>query len=145
MIRALALAATLAAAAPAQAEMITTTVEGSFDDIAFAVETAIVGRGLVIDYVSHVGEMLERTKADVGGTATVFTQADIFLFCSASLSRKVMEADPANIQHCPYGITVMETPDAPGKITLGHRRYPDGAMQEVQALLADIVAEAAAD
>jgi uncharacterized protein (DUF302 family) len=145
MIRALALAATLASAAPVQAEMITTTVEGSFDDIAFAVETAIVGRGLVIDYVSHVGEMLERTKADVGGTMTVFTQADIFLFCSASLSRKVMEADPANIQHCPYGIAVMETPDAPGKVTIGHRRYPDGAMQEVQSLLADIVAEAAAD
>lgn len=145
MIRALALAATLAAVTPVQAEMITTTVEGSFDDVAFAVETAIVGRGLVIDYVSHVGEMLERTKADVGGTATVFTQADIFLFCSASLSRKVMEADPANIQHCPYGIAVMETPDAPGKVTIGHRRYPDGAMQQVQALLAEIVAEAAAD
>ena len=145
MIRALALAATLAAAAPVQAEMITTTVEGSFDDVVFAVESAIVGRGLVIDYVSHVGEMLERTKADVGGTMTVFTQADIFLFCSASLSRKVMEADPANIQHCPYGIAVMETPDAPGKVTIGHRRYPDGAMQEVQSLLADIVAEAAAD
>ena len=145
MFRALALAATLAAATPTQAEMITTTVDGSFDDVAFAVETAIVGRGLVIDYVSHVGEMLERTKADVGGTATVFTQADIFLFCSASLSRKVMEADPANIQHCPYGIAVMETPDAPGKVTIGHRRYPDGAMQQVQALLAEIVAEAAAD
>ena len=145
MIRALALAATLAAAAPVQAEMITTTVEGSFDDVVFAVESAIVGRGLVIDYVSHVGEMLERTKADVGGTMTVFTQADIFLFCSASLSRKVMEADPANIQHCPYGIAVMETPDAPGKVTIGHRRYPDGAMQEVQSLLADIVAEAAAE
>lgn len=143
MIRALALAATLATTLPAQAEMITTTVEGSFDDVAFAVESAIVGRGLVIDYVSHVGEMLERTKADVGGTMTVFTQADIFLFCSASLSRKVMEADPLNIQHCPYGIAVMETPDAPGKVTIGHRRYPDGAMQDVQALLADIVAEAA--
>jgi uncharacterized protein (DUF302 family) len=145
MFRALAFAATLAAAAPAQAEMITTTVDGSFDDVAFAVESAIVGRGLVIDHVSHVGEMLERTKADVGGTATIFSQADIFLFCSASLSRKVMEADPANIQHCPYGITVMETPDAPGKIIIGHRRYPDGAMQAVQALLSEIVAEAAAD
>jgi uncharacterized protein (DUF302 family) len=143
MFRALAFAAMLATAVPVQAEMITTTVDGSFDDVAFAVESAIVGRGLVIDYVSHVGEMLERTKDDVGGTATIFTQADIFLFCSASLSRKVMEADPANIEHCPYGITVMETPDAPGKVTIGHRRYPDGAMQEVQALLSGIVAEAA--
>ncbi len=125
MFRALAFAATLAAAAPAQAEMITTTVDGSFDDLAFAVESAIVGLGLVIDHVSHVshvGEMLERTMTDVGGTATIFTQADIFLFCSASLSRKAMQADPANILHCPYGITVMETPDAPGKVTIGHRR-----------------------
>jgi uncharacterized protein (DUF302 family) len=143
MFRALAFAATLATAIPAQAEMITTTVDGSFDDVAFALESAIVGRGLVIDYVSRVGDMLERTKADVGGTATVFTRADIYLFCSANLSRKVMEVDPMNIQHCPYGITVMETPDAPGKVTIGHRRFPDGAMQEVQALLTGIVAEAA--
>lgn len=65
--------------------------------------------------MADVGEMLERTMTDVGGTATIFTQADIFLFCSASLSRKVMGADPANIEHCPSGITVMETPDTPAR------------------------------
>lgn len=143
MIRATFAAALLGIATQAQAEFITTTVDGSFDDVAFAVESAIVGKGLVIDSVSHVGDMLERTKADVGATATVFTKADVFLFCSASVSRKVMEADPMNIQFCPYGITVFEMPDAPGQVQIGYRGYPEGAMQEVEALLASIVTEAA--
>jgi len=145
MFRATLFAATLALAGPASADFITRTVDGSFDDIAFGVETAIVGRGLVIDSVSHVGDMLERTRADVGSTVTLFTQANVYQFCSATLSRKVMEADPMNIRFCPYGVVVMETPDDPGKITLGYDSLPDGAMQEVQALLADIVAEAAGD
>lgn len=142
MFRTLVAASLLAAATPASAEFITRTVEGSFDDIAFAVESAIVGKGLVIDSVSHVGEMLERTKADVGGARTVFDQADVYSFCSASLSRKVMEADPANIQFCPYGIIVYALPDQPGKISVGYRSFPDGPMQEVQNLLEAIISDA---
>lgn len=130
-------------ALPAAAEApITHEVEDTFDNVAFAVESAIVGRGLVIDYVSHVGEMLERTKADVGGTETIFTQADVFLFCSATTSRAVMEADPMNVQHCPYGIFVAEDPASPGKVTVGYRDYPEGEMQAVEDLLGEIVAEA---
>ena len=133
----------IALAAPAAAEpAITQTVEDSFDNVAFALESAIVGRGLVIDHLSHVGEMLERTKEDVGSTVTVFTQADVFSFCSAAVSRQVMEADPANIQYCPYGIFLYETPDAPGSVTVGYRDYPEGEMQAVEDMLADIVAEA---
>ena len=130
-------------ALPAAAEApITHEVEDTFDNVAFAVESAIVGRGLVIDHVSHVGEMLERTKADVGGTETIFTQADVFLFCSATTSRAVMEADPMNVQHCPYGIFVAEDPASPGKVTVGYRDYPEGEMQAVEDLLGEIVAEA---
>jgi len=133
----------IALAAPAAAEpAITQTVEDSFDNVAFALESAIVGRGLVIDHLSHVGEMLERTKEDVGSTVTVFTQADVFSFCSAAVSRQVMEADPANIQYCPYGIFLYETPDTPGSVTVGYRDYPEGEMQAVEDMLADIVAEA---
>lgn len=138
-------AALLIGALPLHAAMITQTIDGSFDDVAFAVESAIIGKGLVIDSVSHVGDMLERTKADVGSTVTIFDKADIYQFCSASLSRKVMEADPMNIEFCPYGITVLTTPDAPGKVTVGYAAMPDGPMQEVQALLAEIVAEAVGD
>lgn len=113
--------------------------DGTFEDAAFGVESAIIGKGLVIDYVSHTGEMLERTRADVGSDVKLFDQADVFLFCSAALSRKVMEADPMNIAHCPYGIFVA---DRDGEVMIGYRNYPDGPMKEVQALLDDIVNEA---
>lgn len=134
-------AALTALALPALADGVTTyATDDSFDDAAFAVETAIVGRGLVIDYVSHVGEMLARTKDDVGGTMDLFDDADVFLFCSATASRAVMEADPMNIAHCPYGVFVTGKGD---EVMIGYRNMPDGPMQEVQALLDDIAREAA--
>ena len=113
--------------------------DGAFADATFAVESAIVGAGLVIDYVSHTGDMLNRTMADVGSDVKIFESADIFLFCSAVLSRKVMETDPMNIAHCPYGIFVAEKD---GEVMVGYRNYPDGEMQEVQALLDSIAREA---
>ncbi|MEM7743277.1 MAG: DUF302 domain-containing protein [Pseudomonadota bacterium] len=116
--------------------------DGSFEDAAFAVETAIVGEGLVIDFVSHVGDMLNRTQADVGGTVKLYENANIFLFCSAVVSRKVMEADPANIAHCPYGIFVTEAGDGSGAVQIGYREMPKGPMQDVEALLEKIVGEA---
>lgn len=120
-------------------EAITYSFDGSFEDATFAVETAIVGKGLVIDYTSHVGEMLNRTGQDVGSDSMIFDQADIFIFCSAVVSREVMEADPANIVHCPYGIYVAERE---GTVTIGHRDYPEGPMDSVESLLQEIVAEA---
>lgn len=131
--------ALVALSAHAADEAVTYEYDGSFDDAAFAVENAIVGRGLVIDYVSHTGEMLNRTAADVGSNVALFTEADIYLFCSAQLSREVMEADPMNIAHCPYGVFVAERD---GSVMIGYRRYPEGEMQKVEALLAGIVQEA---
>ncbi|SEA71463.1 DUF302 domain-containing protein [Rubrimonas cliftonensis] len=116
--------------------------DAAFDDVAFAVEQAIVGRGLVVDHVSHVGEMLERTRADVGSDVKLFEAADVYVFCSAVVSRQVMEADPANIAHCPYGVYVASAgPDGP--TTVGYRTYPEGPMQIVQSLLDEIAREAA--
>ncbi len=120
-------------------EPILKTYDGTFEDATFAVESAIVGQGLVIDYVSHTGDMLNRTGRDVGSDVVIFEAADIFLFCSAVISREVMEADPLNIQHCPYSIFVAERA---GEVMIGHREYPEGAMKKVQALLEGIVAEA---
>ena len=116
-----------------------TDYDGSFDDAAFAVESAIIGEGLVIDFVSHIGDMLKRTQEDVGGSKQLFENANVFLFCSAVLSRKVMEADPDNIAHCPYGIIVKE---AEGKVQIGYRDLPPGPMDEVEALLDKIIGEA---
>lgn len=134
------LSALLLFASPTLADdPIITPFEGDFDDATFAIESAILDRGLVIDLVSHVGDMLNRTGADVGSDKKIFTNADIFLFCSAKISREVMEADPLNIAHCPYGIFVIEDDNG---VSIGHKKYPDGAMQKVETLLKEIVAEA---
>ena len=117
--------------------------DGEFDDAAFGVESAIVDRGLVVDYVSHVGEMLKRTKDDVGGSKALFANANVYLFCSAVLSRKMMEANAENIAHCPYGIFVTEGID--GTVQIGYRQMPQGPMKEVEALLEAIVQEAISD
>ena len=131
---------TIGLAAPALAgDAVTVPYDGEFDDAAFAVETAIVGQGLVIDYVSHVGEMLNRTGEDVGSDRMLFKEADIFVFWSAVVSREVMEADPMNLAQCPYGIFVAETDEG---VTIGRRDYPSGPMEKVEALLDTIIAEA---
>jgi len=125
-------------------------VEAAFEDISFGLENAIVNRGLVIDYTSHIGEMLERTGADVGAAKSLYSNAQTMLFCSAVLSRKAMEADPANIAYCPYAVFAYEQADMPGKIVFGYRELPErgsegskAALGEVNSLLADIIAEAA--
>lgn len=140
MKRLLLTATFLAAATSASAEGFTSYVtDEAFDDVIFSVESAILEEGLVIDSVSHVGDMLERTKGDVGSDVTVFLKADVFNFCSATVSRTVMEADPMNIMYCPYGIFVLQSPDAPDQTTVGYRTMPDGPMKEVEAMLDGIV------
>ncbi|MCT4558844.1 MAG: DUF302 domain-containing protein [Pelagimonas sp.] len=123
-------------------DMITYDTDQSFDDVTFGLESAITDAGLVIDSVSHTGEMLERTKADVGSDVKIFEHADIYSFCSAKISREVMEADPMNVVFCPYDIFVIVRPETPDVTTIGFRSYPDGAMKKVEALL-DGIAKAA--
>ena len=140
-LRRLTILLALTAPAAVSADEVTTyPFDGTFEDAAFAVENAIIGQGLVIDYVSHVGDMLNRTGADVGSDVMIFEAADIFLFCSAVLSRKAMEADPMNIAHCPYGIFVT---GREGAVQIGYRNLPDGPMDEVEALLDAIARDAA--
>lgn len=134
-----AIALLFGSAAFAQDLATTYPFDGEFSDATFSVESAIIDRGLVIDYVSHTGDMLNRTAGDVGSDIKLFDGADVFLFCSAVLSRKVMELDPMNIAHCPYGIFVI---DQDGAVSIGYRNFPEGPMQEVQSLLDEIVQDA---
>ena len=128
--------------APLAAQGITKySFDGSFDDATFALENEIIGKGLVVDFVAHSGEMLARTGADLGSDVKLFDAADVYLFCSAVLSRKVMEENPDNIAFCPYGIFVS---DRDGKVEIGYRNFPPGEMQQVQALL-DSIARAASE
>lgn len=137
-----ALAAGLAGAAQAEGAY-TKTVTMDFDDAAFAVENAIINEGLVIDLRSHVGEMLARTGADMGAEAELFTAADIFSFCSARVSRAVIEADLTNVQFCPYNIFLYELAANPGEVVIGHRHYPGDSMAPVNEMLNRLVDAAA--
>ena len=118
------------------------TTDQSFDDVVFGLENAILDEGLVIDSVSHTGDMLERTKGDVGSDVTLFEKADIYSFCSAKISREVIEADPMNVVFCPYDIFVLVSPDTPDETMIGFRSFPEGEMDKVTELL-DRIARAA--
>ena len=130
-----ALALCTATSVAADTGFVSYTTNDSFDDVVFGLESAIIGEGLVIDSVSHTGDMLERTKSAVGSDVTLFTKADIFSFCSAKISREVMEVNPMNVAFCPYDIFVVVTPDKPDETMIGFRSFPEGEMQKIEALL----------
>lgn len=125
------------------------TKAGSFDDVRDAVDMAITSRGLVVNNVSHVGEMLERTGKDLGETRQIFLKAEVLEFCSAVVSRKMMESDPDNIVFCPYAIAVYVLPEKPGEVRVAYRKpeiigtpASQQALKAVDELLSGIVKEA---
>jgi uncharacterized protein (DUF302 family) len=130
---------------PARAgdEVVVATVSGSFDHVKENVGSAIEGKGLVISAVSNVSEMLDRTAADVGAKRKVYGQGEVFEFCSASVSRQIMEADPRNLAFCPFTIAVYTLAEQAGMVFVAYRRPPaDKAFDPVRTLLQAIVAEA---
>ncbi|MEW6687511.1 MAG: DUF302 domain-containing protein [Pseudomonadota bacterium] len=130
--------------------IVTYSKAAKFEDVLEDARLAIQAKGLVIDYESFVNRMLERTGKDVGSARKLYTDARAFVFCSAALSRKTMEADPANASFCPYSIMVYATAQQPGTVHVSYKRpwRPDGsaaskaALKEVEALL-DAIARAA--
>jgi uncharacterized protein (DUF302 family) len=130
--------------------VVTYSKRAKFDDVRDDLQAAIEGKGLVIDYQSFVGRMLERTGKDVGSARKLYADAQAFVFCSAVLSRKTMEADLANAVLCPYSVMVYATAQDPGTVHVAYRRpwRPDGsaaskaALKEVERLLDGIAREA---
>lgn len=154
MIRATAMslmaALSVAAFAAQPGPVVTYSQKAKFEAVRDDLKSAIEGKGLVIDYESFIGKMLERTGKDVGSAKRLYTDTQSFVFCSASLSRKTMEADVANISMCPYTITVYATAQQPDTVYVTYRRpwRPDGspaskaALREVEALLDAIARDA---
>jgi uncharacterized protein (DUF302 family) len=124
--------------------------KAKFEAVRDDLKAAIEAKGLVIDYQSHIHRMLERTGKDVGSDRKIYADAQSFVFCSAALSRRTMEADPANVSMCPYSMTVYATASEPDKVHVTYRRpwRPDGtaaskaALREVEKLLDGIAREA---
>lgn len=128
------------------------STEGDFAEVREFVEMEITGRGMVINNVAYIGNMLSRTAADVGADAApIYRDAEALEFCSATVSRKMMEADPHNIAYCPYVIAIYELHGEPGTVYVSYRRpkvaaqaseATRAAMAEVEALLEGIVGDA---
>jgi len=125
------------------------TKSGSFEDVRDAVDMAITGRGLVVNNVSHVGDMLDRTGKELGATKQIFLKAEVLEFCSAVVSRNMMESDPDNIVFCPYAISIYVVPEKPNEVRVAYRKpqiagphEPQKALKAVDELLSGIVKEA---
>ncbi|MGE0627487.1 MAG: DUF302 domain-containing protein [Hyphomicrobiaceae bacterium] len=119
-----------------------------YDDVKFELNNAIVNRGLVVDFNGQIGNMLERTGPDVGSTKRIYLKAEYFIFCSARLSRQMMEADARNLGLCPFVVFIYEPSDSPGTIYVGHRQLSPAShasgpvIAEINKLLDGIVADA---
>lgn len=139
-----------AIAAESRSDVRSYAVKDNFESVKQDVIDAIIKRGLVVDYTAHIGAMLARTAKDVGASKTIYTDAQAVQFCSATLSRRTMEADPANIAFCPYVIFVYALPGSPGTTYVGYRPLPrvgskqsGAAIDAVNALLDGIIRAAA--
>lgn len=106
------------------AELKTYSKKATYDDVRFDLTDAIVSKGLKVDANGKVGAMLARTGKDLGTTKKIYKNAEYFAFCSAKLSRQMMEADPGNLGFCPFVMFMYETAAKPGEIVVGYRRPP---------------------
>ena len=106
---------------PEDHRVIFTTI-GDFDDVKTYITDEIKNRGLVINNISHIGNMLERTGKDMGIGKKIYLKAEAYEFCSATVSRKMMEADPHNIVFCPYIIFIYVLPSESEKVYISYRR-----------------------
>ena len=125
-------------------------VKAPYEDVVQDLEGALTDAGLVVNFTAHVVNMLNRTAADVGATKTVYKRGRVIEFCSASLSRAAVEADPVNMAYCPYTMFVYQTIARPNVVTVGYRRLTGAtddaskaALARVNSLLDKMVREAA--
>lgn len=141
-----AVSAGLCTAAAAQDDVTMWKSSAPFSEVIANLEDEIINHGYVIDYHGLIGDMLSRTAEDVGSDKALYREAEFFQFCSAVVSRRVMEANIANIAYCPYVIFAYEAEADPGTVNVGFRRLPPGdGRDEVNRLLEEISSSAAGE
>ncbi len=110
-----------------------------FPDVMQALTMAIEEKGMYINNVMHMGEMLERTGKDLGMDQRIYTHAESIEFCSALLSRKMTSDNPHRIVNCPFIISAYVLPSEPDITYIVHRKIHmgdgEGVMKEVASML----------
>lgn len=113
----------------AQAELVTD--EGAvviyrtaddFDMIKESVEMAITNRGMLVSSTLHVSDMLNRTGKDLGFDKAVYAKAESVEFCSALMSHRMTQIDPANLTICPFTVSVYVKSDEPEQVYVAFRK-----------------------
>lgn len=122
--------------------------QGKFRDVRDNVAMAIEGKGLKITHSNYIAAMLDRTGADLGLTTKIYEHAEQMEFCSATVSRDMMKADPHAIVLCPYSLAVYQMPNDK-HVYIAFRKPPAvsdpetrKALGEVEKLLREIVKDA---
>jgi uncharacterized protein (DUF302 family) len=109
-------------------------------------ETAITNRGLTLRDSLHIAEMLQRTAKATGAKQAVYADAEVIEFCSAALTQRFVEANPANVALCPLTIAVYRPTNEPQQVYVCFRK-PQLAIENIEVsqmiekLLKEIVEE----
>ncbi|HYN79211.1 MAG TPA: DUF302 domain-containing protein [Lamprocystis sp. (in: g-proteobacteria)] len=123
--------------------------QASVDDVLGALKLAIEERGMYVNNMMHLSEMLDRTGKDLGQEERIYERAESVEFCSAVLSREMTREDPARLVNCPFIISVYALPGTPGKTYVVHREIPPDqvaatpVMARVATMLKEIAGAAA--
>lgn len=121
--------------------------KGKYEDVRDQLQAAIEGKGLKINHMNQIAGMLERTGKDLGASKQIYGGGEQFEFCSATISRAMMEADPHAIVMCPYIISVYTVPNDPAVYVAyrkpGSTKNPSlkKALLGVETLLTEIIKE----
>lgn len=135
----------LAPGGAAATDAVTYTRTGvPYEDVRLALEQAIIKEGLKIDFTGNIAGMLQRTGPDVGSNQPVYQHAEFFIFCSAKLSRAMMEPDPANMSQCPYVVFIYQRAATTNDVVVGYRKVNVAgrgakALKQINELLDRIV------
>jgi len=115
--------------------------DSGFEDVMDGLKLAIQERGMYINNVMHMDEMLERTGEDLGMDETIYTDAQSVEFCSAVLSRRMAAEDPVRIVNCPFIIAVYTLPQEPDTTYVAHRVIPaaETEQSEIMREVADML------
>lgn len=87
-------------------------------DARAALLDAFVDAGLAPPAVSQFGDMLARTAPDLGHRADFYAEAEIFSFCSAQVSGRMIAEDVRNIALCPMTVALYTLPGRPRTVFL---------------------------
>jgi uncharacterized protein (DUF302 family) len=108
--------------------------ESDFDTVMDGAKASIQERGMYINNIMHMGEMLERTGKDLGLDGKIYERAESIEFCSAVLSRKMTQEEPVRIVNCPFIVSIYTLPGQEGKTFIAHRAIPEAEIEASEVM-----------